>query len=154
MDGIEFARATAEDVPGIVALVHEAYEPYVARLGVTPAPLTADYAPIVGDGRAVVARRDGQVVGLLVSAVHPGFVEVENIAVAASERGSGLGTRLLDLADEQARAAGATEVRLYTNAGMTENVAYYPRRGFRETGRRRSDGYDRVFFARSVPSRD
>ena len=153
MDGIGFEQATAEDVAAIEALVREAYGPYVARLGVTPAPLTADYTAIVAQGRAVLARRDGQVVGLLVSALHSGYLEVENIAVAAGERGTGLGSRLLDLADDQARAAGVREVRLYTNAGMTENVAYYPRRGFRETGRRESGGFDRVFFVRTVGPR-
>jgi hypothetical protein len=33
---------------------------------------------------------------------------------------------------------------------MFENLAFYPRRGFRETGRRTEDGFTRVFFSRPV----
>ncbi|MGH1550496.1 GNAT family N-acetyltransferase [Leifsonia poae] len=143
--------AVAADVPAIEALVREAYEPYVARIGREPGPLLEDYAAVVVDGRALVARRDGAVVGLLISSVQPDHVLVENVAVAASERGTGLGTRLLAIADEQARANGVGEVRLYTHEKMTENLAYYPRRGFVETDRRTENGFSRVFFTRVVP---
>ena len=108
----------------------------------------------MADGRATVVRRDGAVVALLVMSVAADHVLVENVAVAESERGCGLGGRLLDLADERAREAGLGEVRLYTNAAMTENLAYYPRRGFRETGRRVDGGFSRVFFSRRVDRDD
>lgn len=150
MGGLEFAPAEEGDVAGIEALVRAAYEPYVERIGDEPGPLRDDYTAIVADGRATVVRRDGAVVALLVISVAADHVLVENVAVAESERGSGLGGRLLDLADERAREAGLGEVRLYTNAAMTENLQYYPRRGFRETGRRVDGGFSRVFFSRRV----
>jgi hypothetical protein len=34
---------------------------------------------------------------------------------------------------------------------MTENLAYYPPLGYRETDRRAEGGYERVFFAKHVP---
>ena len=139
------------DVPAIEALVREAYQPYVARIGREPGPLLEDYAAVVADGRALVARRDGAIVGLLVSSAHPDHILVENVAVAASERGTGLGTRLLAIADDQARERGLAEVPLYTHERMTENLAYDPRRGFVETGRRTENGFARVFFTRVVP---
>ncbi|HEY8590665.1 MAG TPA: GNAT family N-acetyltransferase, partial [Naasia sp.] len=136
----------------IEALVREAYEPYIERIGHPPGPLGDDYAAIVAAGRARVARRGSRIVGLLVSSLHPDHVLVENVAVAASERRTGLGTRLLDLAEEDARRAGLPEVRLYTHELMVENLAFYPRRGFHETGRQTEDGFSRVFFARPVPN--
>jgi hypothetical protein len=36
-----------------------------------------------------------------------------------------LGTRLLALAEDRARSLHLPEIRLYTNAAMTENLAYY-----------------------------
>ena len=33
---------------------------------------------------------------------------------------------------------------------MTENLAFYPHRGFHETGRGLQDGYHRVFFAKTL----
>jgi hypothetical protein len=41
-------------------------------------------------------------------------------------------------------------VRLVTNELMTENLEYYPRRGYAETGRGTQDGYRRVFFSKAV----
>ncbi|WP_348788769.1 GNAT family N-acetyltransferase [Leifsonia sp. NPDC080035] len=154
MDALREDTARESDLPGIEALVREAYEPYVERIGREPGPMRADYTAIVGEGRALVLRRAGRVVALLVTSVHPDHLLIENIAVAASERGNGLGTRLLAVADDLARAAGVAEVRLYTHVMMTENLRYYPRRGFRETGRRVDDGFERVFFSRTVPSQD
>ena len=147
---LEFTRAGAEDVPAVEALVREAYEPYVARIGRKPGPLLEDYAAIVADGRALVVRDGSRIVGLLITSIHPDHLLVENVAVAASRRGTGLGARLLAVADDQARAAGVTEVRLYTHEKMTENIAYYPRHGFTETGRRTENGFTRVFFSRPV----
>lgn len=147
---IRIERAVAADVPAVEALVREAYQPYVARIGREPGPLLQDYAAIVADGRTLVARRGDAVVGLLITSIHPDHVLVENVAVAAAERGTGLGTRLLAIADDQARAAGVGELRLYTHEKMTENLAYYPRRGFTETGRRAENGFSRVFFSRPV----
>jgi hypothetical protein len=39
---------------------------------------------------------------------------------------------------------------LCTNAAMTENLDFYPRRGFHETGRGVQDGFHRVFFAKAL----
>ncbi|MFF2053417.1 GNAT family N-acetyltransferase [Leifsonia sp. NPDC058194] len=150
MSDVTTNPAGPEDVPAIEALVREAYEPYIARIGRPPGPLGDDYAAIVADGRALVARRDDRVVGLLVTSLHSDHLLIENVAVGASERGSGLGAALLGIAEERAREAGVGQVRLYTHEKMTENLAYYRRRGFEETGRRTEDGFSRVFFAKSV----
>lgn len=63
-------------------------------------------------------------------------------------QGLGVGKLLLDLADERARRAGLSGLRLYTNAAMTENLAYYPRHGYRETHRGTEDGFERVYFTK------
>ncbi len=61
-----------------------------------------------------------------------------------------IGKLLVDLADQWARQVGLPEVRLYTNVAMTENLAHYPRHGYRETHRGGQDGYQRVFFTKPV----
>lgn len=142
--------AELSDVEAIQGLVCEAYEPYIESIGRAPAPLEDDYQGIVGEGRALIARRAGKIVGLLITAIHPDHVLVENVAVAASEQGRGLGTFLLALADDQARQAGVSEVHLYTNEKMVKNIAFYSHRGFWETCRRNEDGFSRVFFKRLI----
>jgi GNAT superfamily N-acetyltransferase len=112
--------------------------------------MPADYAALVESGQVWVAEHDGALVGLLVLELEPGHVLLDNIAVAPDAQGTGLGARLLEFADEYARAHDRAEIRLYTNEAMTENLAYYPRHGFVETHRALDDGYRRVFFTRHL----
>jgi ribosomal protein S18 acetylase RimI-like enzyme len=86
--------------------------------------------------------------GVLVTRLAGDHLLVENLAVAPVAQGQGIGGRLLAVADEHARACGRAEVRLYTNQAMTENLEFYPRHGYRETGRAEQDGFGRVFFSK------
>ena len=112
--------------------------------------MAADYSVIVAQRRCWVVEDDGRISGMVQTAPMAGYLEVETIAVAPEAQGQGIGGRLLEFAEEQARAAGLPEIRLYTNEAMTENLEYYPRRGFHEVGRAAQHGYRRVFFARPV----
>lgn len=142
--------AREADVAAIEEIVRVAFRPYVPRIGVEPGPMRADYAAIVGEGRCWVAEHEGRVVGMVQLAVEGSHLEVETVAVADEVRGLGVGSRLLAFAEDRARSLGLAEVRLSTNEAMTENIAYYPRRGYREVGRGVQRGYRRVFFAKAV----
>jgi N-acetylglutamate synthase-like GNAT family acetyltransferase len=142
--------ALAPDVASIQQLVRAAFVRYVPRIGREPAPMGVDYRVPVAEGRCWVVEHDGRVVGMVQCAERPGYLEVETIAVAEDRQGHGVGTRLLAYAEERARELGLPEVRLYTNEAMTENLEYYPRRGFREIHRGTHHGYRRVFFAKPV----
>ena len=143
-------RASSADVPALYLVVHEAYLLYVPRIGRMPAPMAADYAAAVRSGQAWVAVADGEVTGLIVLIAREGYLLIENIAVLPSAQRRGIGARLLMLAEDEARARGLGEIRLYTNEGMTENLAYYPRRGYVETHRAEEDGFRRVFFSKRL----
>jgi hypothetical protein len=47
-------------------------------------------------------------------------------------------------------ATEGPEIRLHTNAAITENLAYYPQHGYTETHRTQQDGFHRVFFRKRV----
>jgi uncharacterized protein len=141
-------RAAGGDLAAVQQVVQEAYGKYVERIGRRPVPMDSDYEALVAQERVWVADDGGQVVGILVLEEEVDHLLVENLAVAPSAQGRGIGRRLLDHADDQARSAGLTEVRLFTHEAMTENIAYYPRRGFRETHRETQDGRRRVFFTK------
>lgn len=142
--------AVAVDGPQLQQLAQAAYEVYVPRIGRLPAPMTADYAGIAGSGRAWVAEQDGSLVGFVVLEPHQDHLLLENVAVDPDHQGTGVGRRLLALAEDQARLMGLPEVRLFTNAAMTENLEYYPRQGYRQTHRSEQDGYRRVFFSKPL----
>jgi ribosomal protein S18 acetylase RimI-like enzyme len=143
-------RAGPADVPALYLVVHEAYLLYVPRIGRMPAPMTADYSAAVRSSQAWVAEAAGQIVGLIVLIASQGHLLIENIAVLPSAQRRGIGSRLLALAEDEARAQGLGEIRLYTNEGMTENLAYYPRHGYLETHRAEEDGFRRVYFSKRL----
>jgi N-acetylglutamate synthase-like GNAT family acetyltransferase len=140
--------ASRGDVGALTELARKAYAHYTERMGKEPAPMKADYQTLVDTGGVWVAERDDVLVGLLVLKFESDHVLLDNVAVSPEAQGGGIGGRLLDFTDEQAREHGVSEVRLYTNEAMTENLAYYASRGFVETHRATDHGYRRVFFTK------
>ncbi len=149
-ESVTLRPACRDDAAAMRELAEAAYQPYVARIGRRPAPMTVDYALIAGSGSAWVAEERGRLVGLLVLEPAEDHLLLDNVAVDPDAQGVGVGSRLLRLAEEQAEAQGLNEVGLYTNEAMTENLTYYPRHGYRETHRATQDGYRRVFFTKAV----
>jgi GNAT superfamily N-acetyltransferase len=141
--------ARAGDAAALRELAAAAYARYLPRLnGLLPAPVTADYAAAVTSGTTWVAELDGAVIGLLVLRLEPDHTLLENVAVHPDRHGLGIGGRLMRLAEDQARAWGSPEIRLYTNVVMTENLALYSRLGYHETHRATEGKYERVFMTK------
>jgi len=147
---ITIRPAGPSDAGSMRQVASQAYQRYVNRIGRRPRPMTADYDRIAKSGHAWVAEEDGRIVGLLVLKPADDHMLLENVAVAPHAQGLGVGARLLQVAEEQARAHELLEVRLYTNEAMIENLAYYPRRGYHETHRSTQDGFRRVFFSKTI----
>jgi GNAT superfamily N-acetyltransferase len=147
---ITIRRADDRDAETVALITAEAYQHYVPRIGREPAPMITDYSGPVRAGQAWVAEAEGQAVGIVVLIPYPDHLLVENVAVRPGAQGRGVGRQLLARAEEVARELGHGEVRLYTHEAMTENIAYYPRRGYTETHRGGPDGYRRVFFTKRL----
>ncbi|WP_445515533.1 GNAT family N-acetyltransferase [Streptomyces sp. NEAU-174] len=141
--------ATADDTDAVKAVIDAAYRPYVARIGLRPAPMDADHAADIAAGRVFVT--GDPVVGVLVLVAEPDHLVLENIAVHPDAHRQGVGRHLLTFAETQARALGLPEIRLYTNALMWENQEIYPRYGYEVTERRQEGQYDRVHYRKRVP---
>lgn len=130
--------------------MQEAYARDVPRIGCRPQPMTADYGRLIADGAVHVADDEGQIVGVLVLHTEETALLIENIAVRPDQQGSGLGSRLLAFAEDQARALHLRTLRLYTHERMTENQRFYRARGFVETGRRTEGAFARVFMSKAL----
>ncbi|MFW7355169.1 MAG: GNAT family N-acetyltransferase [Brucella sp.] len=146
----EIRKATLSDVPEIQNIVQDAYAPYTERIGRKPAPMTDDYAKLIEDGTAWVLAAGGSVVGLIVLLIETDHVLVNNVAVAKTYQGHGFGRKLLDYADVYARENGLSELRLYTNELMHENLVIYPKLGWQEYNRAEQDGFRRVFMRKAL----
>ncbi|HSB85018.1 MAG TPA: GNAT family N-acetyltransferase [Ilumatobacteraceae bacterium] len=140
--------ATAADLGEVVACVNAAYDKYVPRIGRKPAPMLADYPTLLGNGCVHVAVTEKGIVGIIVMWAEDDHWYIDNIAVRPDVQGEGVGKTLLDAAEAAARRNGCGELRLYTNEAMTDNLDYYPRRGFIETHRSSESGYRRVYYSK------
>ena len=133
-----------------MGVVERAYRPYVDRIGRRPAPMDSDPAPLIEDDEVFVMTEGATVAGLIVLRPAPDYLLVENVAVDPDRQRRGLGRELLEFAARHGREQGFEELRLYTNAAMTENLDLYPRLGWTEYDRRTEDGFSRVYFRRPV----
>jgi GNAT superfamily N-acetyltransferase len=111
-----------------------------------------DYADKIDAGQVDIAELDGAPIGMLVLIPRDDHLLVENVAVDPEQQGRGVGRALLGHAERTAARLGLPELRLYTNAAMTENLKLYPRLGYREVVRKTENGFERVFFAKPTPS--
>jgi ribosomal protein S18 acetylase RimI-like enzyme len=134
--------ARAGDVPAVRAVTDAAYRPYVTRIAVVPQPMAADHAANVARGKVFVT--GDPVIGLVVVEACPDHLFLDSIAVHPGAHGRGVGGRLLRFVDARARELELTEIRLYTNALMSENRRIYPKYGYEVVKRRREGPYDRV----------
>ncbi len=144
-------RATTVDLADIQRLIDAAYGKYVERIGRAPAPMTADYAAAVRNSRVWLLHRREVLVGALVTEDRGDHLLLETVAVSPDAQGNGYGRRLLERAERDAVELGLNEIRPYTNEAMTENLSFYPRHGYQETGRAVQDGFRRVHFAKALP---
>jgi len=85
---------------------------------------------------ALVAERDGEVGGYLISRAVAEEAEILNLAVAPEERRHGLGTRLLEAGLSALSEAGAHQVWLEVRESNAAAQGLYQRRGFTAAGRR------------------
>ena len=139
MGDLGIRAAVADDVPAIVGMLADDplgaqrespddLAPYLSaleRLGADP------------NQRLVVAVREGRVVGTLQLTIIPGLSRrgatrsiVEGVRIHADERGSGLGTELIERAIEESRDQGCQLVQLTSDQTRTDAHRFYERLGF------------------------
>ncbi|WP_406457555.1 GNAT family N-acetyltransferase [Streptomyces sp. NBC_01622] len=139
MGDLQIRAAVTEDVPAIVGMLADDplgsqrespddLTPYLAALE----RLTAD-----PNQHLVVAVRESRVVGTLQLTVIPGLSRrgatrsiIEAVRIHADERGSGLGTRLIEWAIAESRRQGCQLVQLTSDATRTDAHRFYERLGF------------------------
>lgn len=152
--------ARPEDAAAIRAIAEAAYAPFIPLIGRRPAPMDADFPAQIAAGRVWAAEgeaqgqgaegRAGAILGYVALEFRADDALLESVAVHPRAAGRGLGRALIAFAEAEARRRGRSVLRLYTNARMTANLKLYPRLGYRETARRREDGFDRAFFEKPL----
>lgn len=139
MSDLEIRPATAEDLPDIVAMLAD--DPLGAQRE-SPSdltPYTVAFERLARDPNqhVIVAVSSGRIVGTLQLTVIPGLSRrgatrsiIEGVRVHSEERGSGLGSQLIEWAVEESRRQGCQLVQLTSDATRTDAHRFYERLGF------------------------
>ncbi|KAK1572784.1 acetyltransferase [Colletotrichum navitas] len=154
IEGHSLVRANPDHVAAIHTMVKAAYSKYIDRIGKEPAPMKADYNQLIKSQLVYVLRNDqsGQEVGAVLLRHDPAAdaLHINNLVVAPAAQGRGFGRALMACAENVARAYQCTNLQLYTNVKMVENLVLYSKMGFVETERKTEEGYERVYFRRDL----
>jgi GNAT superfamily N-acetyltransferase len=142
MADLEIRAAVADDVPAIVAMLAD--DPLGAQRE-SPDDLTPYLSALERLRRdpnqhLVVAIREETVVGTLQLTLIPGLSRkgatrsvIEAVRVHADERGSGLGTELIEWAIQESRRQDCQLVQLTSDASRTDAHRFYERLGFKSS---------------------
>ena len=102
-------------------------------------------------GLLVLARLRHEAVGCGALKFHEGQpAELKRMWVSSAVRGLGVGRRLLSELETQARAAGATIVRLETNRALTQAISLYRQSGYREVPAFNDEPYAHHWFEKRL----
>jgi ribosomal protein S18 acetylase RimI-like enzyme len=154
--GLTITRAGAEAIDRLRPLWLDLHHHHQAVGGPSLGPYVDDDASwsarralyaqfLAGGGFAVLAEREGELVGYAMVAVKTSeetelddtwrsgarVAEIETLSVAPSARGAGVGSALLDRVDAELEAAGIDDVLIAAFVTNTDAIRLYERRGFR-----------------------
>jgi GNAT superfamily N-acetyltransferase len=118
-------------------------------MGRPPAPIHADFQTHIDDDTVFVATAGGDITGYVILCNIDDEWWLDNIATSPNHQGLGIG-RLLVIVAEGWLAHRTDHVHLYTNTAMSKNIVLYQRLGYKWTGRRTVDGFDRVYFTKQL----
>ncbi|MET9426254.1 MULTISPECIES: GNAT family N-acetyltransferase [unclassified Streptomyces] len=139
MSVLDIRPARSTDLPAIVAMLAD--DPLGAERESPDdlSPYTTAFERLAADPHQhlVVALRDGRVVGTLQLTIVPGLSRrgstrsiIEGVRIHADERGSGLGTQLIEWAVAESRRQNCRLVQLTSDASRTDAHRFYERLGF------------------------
>ena len=136
--------AAPSDVAAITRCVCAAYLRHIERVGKQPWPMLQDYSNVIRTSQVHVAERDRRILGVLELLVTDEGFLLDSVAVDPSAQGTGIGRRLLEFAENEARRQGFQSIYLMTNEKMTDNQELYARIGYVLFDRQTVHGYSRV----------
>ncbi|WP_177181998.1 GNAT family N-acetyltransferase [Streptomyces sp. TLI_105] len=154
-----------DSVEQLTSLLHRAYADHAAagRVFFASYQSPQDTQHRLSKGECWVAMNGDVLVGTVtVSAPHTtpagypapaGGGSFWQLAVEPSQRGTGLGQRLLALAESRIIALGSTQVVIDTSSQATDLVDWYRRRGYESIGAWRWDvtNYDSIVLMKNLP---
>ena len=137
------ARADAAIIAATIAAAFEQYRgklvPESGAFGETAEAIAAELAKGTG---AIVAERNGKMVGCVMIHEMEGDLYFGRLAVLPAARGTGLARRLIDAVEAEARRRDLPGIRLGVRVVLTDNQRLFQSLGYREISREAHPGFD------------
>ena len=143
-------KAELSDSPIMSDIAAAAYAKYVPLMEQKPAPMLADFdSHIIKDIVFVIETEPSNPIGYAVLQHLSDGIWLDNIAILPEQTGQRLGSVLLDYCEAFASRYSDC-IKLYTNIVMTDNRDWYLRRNYRITHQASINGYQRLYFEKSL----
>lgn len=139
MSDLDIRPAALTDLPAVVAMLADDSLGAERESPDDLAPYRSAFRRLANDPNQhlVVAVRKARVVGTLQLTIVPGLSRrgatrsiIEGVRIHADERGTGLGTQLIQWAVDESRRQGCRLVQLTSDASRTDAHRFYERLGF------------------------
>ncbi|WP_422002818.1 GNAT family N-acetyltransferase [Reyranella sp.] len=145
-DTVVLRAATVADAAGIAETIAAAFEEYRGKL----VPESGAFRETAGaiadelsrDSGAIVAERNGRIVGCVMVKLMEGDLYLGRLSVVPALRGTGLARRLVEAVEDEARRRDLAGVRLGVRVVLTGNQRLFASLGYAEIGREAHAGFD------------
>jgi ribosomal protein S18 acetylase RimI-like enzyme len=138
--------AIVSDAAAVAATIAAAFEQYRGKLKPESGASRETAKGIAGELRkgagAIVAERNGRVVGCVMTKMLEGDLYFGRLAVLPGARGTGVAKRLIEAVEAEARSRGLRGVRLGVRVVLTDNQKLFNSMGYVETSRESHPGFD------------
>jgi predicted N-acetyltransferase YhbS len=138
--------ATSADAPAIAATIAAAFEQYRGKLkpesGAFRETAEGIAAELAKDSGAILAERNGKVVGCVMLKLLEGDLYFGRLSVLPEMRGLGISRQLVDAVEDEARRRELPGVRLGVRIVLTDNQALFKSLGYEEISREAHEGFD------------
>jgi ribosomal protein S18 acetylase RimI-like enzyme len=145
-DTLVLRPATVADAPALAATIAAAFAQYRGRLVPESSAFRETREAVarqLADGSgAIVAERNGQMIGCVMTEILEGDLYFGRLAVLPAARGSGLARRLIEAVEADARARGLPGVRLGVRIALPANQKLFNSMGYAEISREAHPGFD------------
>ena len=145
-DTLVLRTAAVADAPVVAATIAAAFEQYRGKLvpesGAFRETADAIAAELAKESGAIVAERNGKIVGCVMTSLLEGDLYFGRLAVLPGARGMGLAKRLIAAVEDEARRRELLGVRMGVRVVLTANQKLFKSMGYVEISREAHPGFD------------
>lgn len=144
------SRGTTQDVDLIRDFTRAAYAKWIPLIGREPLPMSADYETALREHRFDLLYKEVALAAVIETISRSDHLHIQNLCVSPKFQRLGLGSRLLNYAQEMAVGENLPALRLDTNKYFTGNIDLYLRHGFSIAWEKPVDGGVHVHMVKQI----